>query len=85
MKSSRVTVIGFLDRPIEGGKLGKNRNDSWCFVLHLLLLNETAISPDTVDDGNFRSIGELIVKPPWHTILVVIGAQLIFLMTISML
>jgi hypothetical protein len=61
MQSSGVTVVGFLDRTIEGGKLSENRNNTWRLVLYLLLLDEAAVSTDAVDNSDFRSIGELIV------------------------
>jgi hypothetical protein len=62
-----MAIVSFSNGTIESRKLSKNGNDAWCFVLDLLLLDETTITANTVDDSDLRTGGELIVQPSGHT------------------
>jgi hypothetical protein len=74
-----VTVVSLFDSAIESRQLSEYRYNAWRLILHLVMLDEAAISADPVDRGNLRTCLKLIVQPPGHSFLPGVRPKLGFL------
>lgn len=78
-----VAVISFSDATIQSGQLSEDRDDAGCFVLHLLLFDESPVPANAVDSGDLRTSSKLIMQPLRHTTLPGVGTELGSLVAVS--